>query len=289
MLKRLIVLLFPGLMAGAQIDKPAYRIFDEKGIEINYEQIINKCKKADIVLFGELHNNPIVHWLQYELTNDLLKEQGSDLVLGAEMFETDNQLILNEYLTKLISITRFESESKLWPNYKTDYKPLVDLAKNNNLDFIATNIPRRYASMVSKGGFEILDKLTEEAKNLIAPLPIQYDSTLSCYKAMLSIGGGAMGAHDNNNLPKAQAIKDATMAYNIYKNWSKSKLFIHYHGTYHSDNFESIVWYLRKAKNDLNIITISSVSQKEIKNLEEKNFGKANIILCVSGTMTTTY
>ena len=51
-----------------------------------------------MVLFGELHNNPISHWLQLELTEDLHAARGADLVLGAEMFEADNQLLLRLHL-----------------------------------------------------------------------------------------------------------------------------------------------------------------------------------------------
>ena len=119
-------------------------------------------------------------------------------------------------------------------------KPLVDFAKENKLAFIATNIPRRYASLVSKKGFEALDNLTEEEKTWIAPLPILYDATLPGYVEMMKM----MGDHTSPNMPKAQAIKDATMAYFIQKNLQPNSVFIHYNGTYHSDNFEGIYWYL---------------------------------------------
>ena len=80
------------------------------------------------------------------------------------MFETDNQLILDEYMADLISEEKFEEEARLWKNYKTDYKPLVLFAKNHHLEFIATNIPRRYANSVFKKGLAVLDSLSDEAK-----------------------------------------------------------------------------------------------------------------------------
>ncbi|MDZ7635015.1 MAG: ChaN family lipoprotein [Bacteroidales bacterium] len=144
--------------------------------------MIEAVSSADVIFFGELHDNPIAHWLEYEVTADLHKTTGDNLILGAEMFETDDQLLLNEYLSGKYEADKFEAEVKLWKNYKTDYKPLVGFARKNGLPFIATNIPRRYASMVSKGGFEVLDSLTAEAKALIAPLPISYDPELKCYK-----------------------------------------------------------------------------------------------------------
>ena len=43
--------------------------------------MIKSLAKRDIILFGELHNNPISHWLQYEVTADLNKTR--ELILGA--------------------------------------------------------------------------------------------------------------------------------------------------------------------------------------------------------------
>jgi hypothetical protein len=98
-----------------------------------------------------------------------------------------------------------------------------------------------------------------------------------------------MGAQMNENFPKAQAIKDASMAHFILTNWSPEKLLIHYHGAYHSDNFESIYWYLKQHNPELNILTITTVSQEDISELTEKNTGKAHFTICVDEDMTTTY
>jgi len=208
------------------------------------------------------------------------------LVLGAEMFESDNQVILDEYLESLISQSSFESNARLWPNYKTDYKPLVEFAKTNKLKFVASNVPRRYASIVNSKGFEGLDELSAEAKAFLPPLPVKYDAELNCYKSMMEMEG--MGSHVTPNFPKAQAIKDATMAHFILKNWSKGKLLIHYHGSYHSENFESIYWYLKQENPDLKIVTIHTVSQDDVTKLEERNTGKADFTICVDEDMTKT-
>ena len=268
-------------------DKPAYKLFNSEGKQVKYKTLLKNALESDIVFFGEMHNNPICHWLQLELTSDIFEKKGELLVMGAEMFETDNQLILDEYLNELIKTKNFENEAKLWPNYKTDYKPLVEFAKENNLNFIATNIPRRYAAVVHKKGFEGLDSLNREAKVLIAPLPVKYDPELNCYKNMLKMMGG-MG-HVNTNLPKAQAIKDATMSYFILENLSEGTLFVHYNGTYHSNDFEGIVWYLKQENPDLKILTIASVEQKEIDELSDEYLNIANYVLVIPENMTKTY
>lgn len=267
--------------------KPAYQLFNTRGKQITYDKMLKELTGADVVFFGELHNNPIAHWLQIEVAQSLFAEKGAQLVLGAEMFEADNQLIMNEYLANLITEDKFETEARLWPNYSTDYKPLVAFAKANALPFVATNIPRRYASMVHKKGLESLQQLSAEAKRYIAPLPIAYDAEVACYKNMLEMS--AMMGHANENLPKAQAIKDATMAHFILENYSAGQLFLHFNGSYHSDNHEGIVWYLKQQQPDLKIVTISTVMQTTVSKLDEENQGVADFIICTPENMTPTH
>jgi uncharacterized iron-regulated protein len=274
------------LFTAMTTDKPAYKIFDGAGVESSYEKLLNDARNADVVLFGELHDNPICHWLELELTKDLYQEKKDNLVLGAEMFEADNQVVLNEYLGGLIKESSFKENCRLWPNYSTDYKPLVEFAKTNRIPFIATNIPRRYASMVASKGFGYLDSnITAEARNWIAPLPIQYDPDLKGYKDMLSMGDPS---HTSPNLPKAQAIKDATMAYFILKNWKKGKAFLHYNGAYHSNNREGMVWYLLKSNPALKIVTISGTEQESLESLDKDSHNLANYIICTPEEMTKT-
>ena len=268
-------------------DHPAYKLFDKNGKEIKYSKMIKELKNNQIVFIGELHDNPIAHWMELEITKSLYDSTTKNLVLGAEMFEADNQLIIDEYLKKYFDDKKYEAEAKLWKNYKTDYKPLMTFARDNGLRFIATNIPRRYANIVFKEGFEGLNKLSPEAKKHIAPLPIKYDPQVKCYKDMLTMGG--MPAHGMANLPKAQAAKDATMAYFIDKNMKPGKIFIHYNGSYHSENHQGIVWYLDQMNKGYRIVTVTTVLQKDLSKLNDENKGSADFIICVPEDMTRTY
>ncbi len=276
------------LMATAfKSDKPAYQLFTKEGKAVKFEKMLKALQDADIVFFGEQHNNPIGHWLQLEITQELFAVKGQNLVLGAEMFESDNQLLIDEYFNEDIKESNFEQEARLWKNYKTDYKPLLEFAKEHKLQFVATNIPRRYAALVSSKGLEGLDSLSSEAKKYIAPLPIEYDGELSGYKNMMEMMKDM--PHANENIPKAQAIKDATMATFILENWTEGKLFLHYNGSYHSDDFQGIVWYLLQENPNLKILTISSVEQKDISELEEENLNKGDFIVSIPDNMTKTY
>ena len=266
-------------------DKKAYQLFDSKGKETTYEKMLNDAKQADVVLFGEMHDNPICHWLQLELTKDLYQIKKEKLVLGAEMFEADDQIAINEYLAGKISEKTFKDEVKLWPNYKTDYKPLIDFAKNNKLNFIAANIPRRYANLVYNKGIEKLDSLDAEAKKWICPLPMKYDGTIKCYKDIFESAGG----HGGENLPKSQAVKDATMAYFISKNLGNGKLFVHYNGTYHSNNHQGIEWYLKDINKNLKVFTIASSEQTGIDTLAKESIDLADYIIITPESLTKTH
>ncbi|MDX1903857.1 MAG: ChaN family lipoprotein [Thermonemataceae bacterium] len=290
--KYLIVLSLFALCMSAFNDKPAYQLFDQKGKKTSYETLLTEAQNADIVLFGELHNNPIAHWLQLQLSKDLATKKSDKLLMGAEMFEADNQLVFDEYQKGWIKETSFTKEAKIWDNYRTDYRGLVELAIKQKVPFVATNVPRRYASIVSKEGLQGLDKLDAEAKKFIAPLPIAFDANLPGYAEMTKMAAhGQMGGGAGKAVyfAQAQAIKDATMAHFILKNWQKGKIFIHFNGSYHSDNFEGIVWYLKNQNPSLKILTISTVEQDNISEISKENLEKANFILAIPSDMTKTY
>jgi uncharacterized iron-regulated protein len=286
----IFLFLFFSLGFSIPADKPAYKIFDKYGKEKSFEAMLKELQTADVILFGEIHNNPICHWLEYSLAKELYKEKKGQLVFGAEMLEADNQLIVNEYLKGLIDYGALNREAKLWEHFDTDYRPLLDLAAARELNFVATNIPRRYAGLVARNDLGSLTGLEEEAKKWFPPLPVEVDLSLPGYKELNESG---VNPHAKSpGLPfmaQAQAIKDATMAYFILKNWQKGKLFFHVNGAYHSNRYAGIVWYLKKKNPDLKILTISSVEQEQIEKPDNENKSLADYLICTPDDMTKSY
>ncbi|MFD2572877.1 ChaN family lipoprotein [Spirosoma soli] len=284
-------------------DKPAYRLYDPKLKATTYTKLLHQAADADVVLFGELHNNPICHWLELQLAKDLQTQKKGNLVLGAEMFETDNQTALTDYVEGRTTGKELSTQARLWPNFDTDYKPIADFAREQKIPFVATNVPRRYASLVARKGLTALDTLSAETKRQIAPLPLTVDLTLPGYKAMLDMMGGDSGHGGNTssgnphagssdaaaNFARAQAIKDATMAYFILQNLKAGQTMLHFNGDYHSKNFEGIVWYLRKQRPDLKIVTLSSVELANPDKPEAENKSLADFVLAIPADMTKTY
>ncbi|SOD95466.1 ChaN family lipoprotein [Spirosoma fluviale] len=287
------------LSVAFRADKPAYRLYTPKLKTTTYAQLLRQATEADVVLFGELHNNPICHWLEFQLTKDLQAAKKGNLVLGAEMFETDNQTALTDYVQGRTTAKELATQARLWPNFDTDYKPITDFAREQHIPFIATNVPRRYARLVSRQGLTALDTITADAKRQLAPLPINVDLTLPGYKAMMEMmggneGHGAANPHSGQtdmmaNFARAQATKDATMAYFILQNWKPGQTLLHFNGDYHSKNFEGIVWYLRQKQPDLKILTLSSVELSDIDKPATDNRNLANFVLAIPADMTKTY
>lgn len=285
----LLMLFMAANLVTAQ-DKPAYQLFTKDGKHIKYAKMLKELEKADVILFGEQHNDPIAHWLQLEVAKDLHKIHQQKLTIGAEMFETDVQLVLDEYLAGKVAENNFEQESRPWPNYKTDYRPIVRFAKEAGVPVLATNVPRRYAAMVAAGSLKALENLSPEAKQLIAPLPIVVDMNLPGYKNMMSMfGGSTHGNSKAENIVQAQALKDATMGHVIIGQTAKGNKLLHLNGAYHSDNYEGIGWYLKQAQPSLKLATITTVTQEDLEKLSDEHRNKADFILVVPATMTKTY
>lgn len=291
-IKYFIAFFFITFLVAMKSDKPAYRIYNSRGNESDYGDLLKAVSKSDIIFFGELHDNPICHWLELELTKDLFTIKGQNMLLGAEMLEADNQLLLNEYLSKMIRKKDFEAEAKLWPNYKTDYAPLVDFAREKGIRFVATNIPRRYAALVNQKGFEGLDSINAVERGLIAPLPLKYPDTLACYADIAKTAGEGTPDHLKKNLGKAQAIKDATMAHFLMKNAFGEKTLLHFNGSYHSDDYEGIVWYakqiIRKTSFEPKILTITCIEQSRTDSISTRDAKRADFIIMIPETMTKT-
>lgn len=279
----IFILIASMIFAQVPKHKRSYKIFNKKGRKVSYRKLIKKAAKADVVLFGELHNNSIAHWLELSMAKDLSEQK--NLIIGTEMIERDNQNQVNDYLAGQIDDKALDTLARLPSNYKTDYKPILDFAKAKNIPFICSNIPRRFASIVFKKGFEGLSKLSVEEKSWAAPLPIKYDPELPGYQAMLEM----MGGHGGANLPKAQAIKDATMAHFILKERKEGSLFFHFNGSYHSNNYEGIGWYLKRNDPKLKMVTVAVVTQADLKKLSDESIGIADFIICVDEDVTDTY
>lgn len=237
----------------------------------DFEAMLLELSRADVVFVGEQHDDPATHRLERAILEGLARRRG-DLLVALEMFERDVQPSLDDYLAGRMSEEDFLQNSRPWPGYMSDYRPLVELARLHNWRVIASNVPRRYASQVSRQGMAALDAVPDAERKLIAS---QFQCPFDDYFKRFS---QVMGSHPGPDGDKqdeeqramverfyyAQCIKDETMAesiaaqYQTAENGSERPLIVHFNGTFHSDYHQGAAARTnrRMPKSKIKVVTI---------------------------------
>jgi len=158
----------------------AYRVFTGAGAPASLDAIIAEMGRHQVVFVGETHDDPTGHMLEAALLQRAYEAYGAEganggaprpVGLSVEFFERDVQLMLDEYLADLITEKSFRAASRPWPRYETDYRPMIEFAREHGLSVIAANAPRRYVTRVGMHGRESLNDLSPEARRTLAPVP----------------------------------------------------------------------------------------------------------------------
>lgn len=144
-----------------------YTIRSPEGEVLSIATLASQIQDADIVLVGEWHGHPAAHLLQAQLLAALYS-QNTSLALSMEQFTRDKQAIVNDYLADKIGEASLKEEANAWPNYISDYRPLVEFAKANNLDVIASNAPKPIVRCIGKYGENYLDRLPQNERTWVA-------------------------------------------------------------------------------------------------------------------------
>jgi uncharacterized iron-regulated protein len=240
-----------------------FKLYDTRSQKIiTLTDLIESVRDADVVFFGEEHNDSIAHKLQDTIYRSLLNRYGA-VALSMEMFERDCQQVLDEYLADFITDSRLVAEARAWTNYK-DYRPLVNAAKKGQQAVIAANAPRRYVNMVSRRGLANLDSLSKKAREYFAKLPL--DTVNQAYlEKFIAVMGGKL---PNRNTYYAQTMWDATMAESIYHYWKKNsdKKIFHLNGRFHTDYQLGTFTQLARRNKNLRIQNISCFAAADFDN-----------------------
>jgi uncharacterized iron-regulated protein len=243
-----------------------YKIYNTaKQKVVTVDDIINDMAKTDVLFFGEEHDDSTGHYLEYKLLKGLQAKYPGKLTLSMEMFETDCQNVLNEYLDNLIREKNFITDTRAWPNYK-DYSILIEFAKTNHLPVIAANAPSRYTNMVNRLGLNSLQQLSAIGKSYLPPLPID-TITGAYYEKFTQIMGGH-ASMPGMEMYQAQSLWDATMGWSIAKFIGNHKGYkvLHLNGGFHSEEKLGAVAQLKKYAPKLNVLNIAVYSDESFDN-----------------------
>ena len=251
MTRSLTVLAFT-LVSGAALAAQSYvpnRVVDTaRGTFSDFEAMVAEAASADLVFLGEQHDDPNTHKLELAVLEGLARRK-VNVILSLEMFERDVQDPLEHFLMGHMEEAEFLKVSRPWPAYRTDYKPLVDLAVAKNWPVVAANVPRPIASEVSKSGLEVLQGKSEADRRLFAAeLKCPTDDEYFQRFAKVMGGGhstpGTAATDAQKTLERyyfAQCVKDETMAESIATAYtaaaaaSSHPVLVHVNGSFHSD------------------------------------------------------
>ena len=258
------------LVLGANPESGAV-ILDSRGDTLGFQDMIAALSTYDVVFVGEEHDSRQAHAAELSILQGL-HSGDSTIVLGLEMFERDVQDVLDSYLEAVIAESSFLSRSRPWPNYESDYKPLVEFAKVNKIPVVAANVPRRAASAVAKSG-EISPAVLGP-DSVYMPKALYLDSQEYCDRFAETMEGmpksGPMADMMIDGLFKAQVLKDAAMAEALFPWLDLGRKVVFFCGRFHSDYHLGIPYQLLKTHPDLKIAVVTLAPVSEVMTAEER-------------------
>lgn len=127
-----------------------FQAFDgNTGHPLRFKDLIQRCRRADVILFGEQHGNAVCSQLEAQLLYALLNA-GRPMMLAMEFFETDAQATLEAYLAGRLDEPDFLKLSKRRSFYLETHRPLIELCRAARVPVTAANAPRRLVSAYRK-------------------------------------------------------------------------------------------------------------------------------------------
>lgn len=255
------LILFIYLFLPAILFAQDYKIYDVKNKKTTtLDELIGNLKNTDVLLFGEEHNDSIGHIVETEIFKKMLNTYPGT-ALSMEMFATDVQPVINEYLLALISEKNFMKEARTWNNYQ-DYKPLIELAKTSKATVIGGNVGTRYSNAVTYAGLQKLNEFPAASKLFLPPLPIDTATGRYHEKFIETLGGHDMGGM---KIYQTQNLWDASMAWSIVKQaklYPKNKI-LQINGRFHSDEKLGTMAQLKKYAPKLTAVNISCFAAED--------------------------
>lgn len=237
-----------------------YQLHTPQGNDISVTDFANTLSNADVILVGEWHTHPGIHRFQTDLLQ-ALHLHSSNVTLSMEQFTRDNQDIVNQYLAGEIGEQLLIREGNAWPNYESDYRPLVEYAKTNQIDVIAANAPKTTVRCIGRQGIDYLDKLDTEERQWLADTISTQDSPYR-KKFLASMHHG----NEEQTLKQfaAQVTWDETMADSIvdYLAENPTKQVMHIAGKFHIENGLGTAASIKARNPELNVVLVSPTSKQ---------------------------
>ncbi len=211
------------------------------GKPLRWSDVSGRLASANAIFLGEFHDDPETHKAEAWLFEEVHKKVGERLTLAMEMFERDGQKPLDDYLAGKIDEATLGKQSRVWPNYATDYRPMVEYAKAKRIPVLASNAPQRLVRQVGKEGLAALKNLSDADKPLVAAYvnapegDVYADRFAKVMGQGQAHGDGQMDASTLRRVYEAQCLRDDTMAETVGRALDAGRTVLHVNGSFHSD------------------------------------------------------
>lgn len=234
-----------------------YQLATPKGERISIQNLPADIENADVILIGEWHTHAGIHRFQTDLLKQMV-ENGHPMALSMEQFARDAQPVLDEYLAGEIGEQYLIQKANAWPNYESDYRPLVEFAKGQQLPIIAANAPKPIVRCIGRVGIDYIERLTPDQRQWIAAEINTQDSPYkSNFMASMHHGNSAQ----NENQFAAQVTWDETMAESIvrYLTTNPERKVLHIAGMFHTQQGLGTAASILRRNPNLKVVIITPV------------------------------
>ncbi|EPG66164.1 ChaN family lipoprotein [Leptospira wolffii] len=275
--KILLVLVLPSLVFAEEAPISSPEIYDTKTkTRTSWASIEERVKDADVIVFGEEHNDSKGHAWKLEALKRLSAKY--PISLSLEMLERDQQRSVDEFARDEITEKGFLNSGKFWPNYQTDYHPLVMFAKENRIPILAANAPKKYVNLVSSKGIGALYKIRSPY------LPPRYLYKMHRQKEYEELVLSAMSGHsvgmnfDPEKFLDSQYVWDASMSDAIANAfYANGRKVFQVNGRFHTDSGLGLTHRLRQY--GLKVLVLSIFPGFEGENLTDKDWALGDFVI----------
>lgn len=232
-----------------------YQLYTPSGEHIALSKLPIELQQADVILIGEWHTHAGVHRFQTDMLKQLTSYDRS-LALSMEQFTRDKQPVVDAYLRGEIGEQYLMKQANAWPNYESDYRPLVEFAKQKNLPVIAANAPKSIVRCIGRQGLDYINKLDDDQRMFIAQA-INTGSSPYKEKFMASMHHGK--PEQTEKQFAAQVTWDETMAESIvsYLDDNPGAQIVHVAGKFHTEQGLGTAASILSRNPSLKVVVIS--------------------------------
>ena len=164
------------------------------GTPATWSQLMAAVADADVIIVGEEHGDAVGHRVELAIVQDVL-DRWPGSALSMEMLDRTEQAVVDDYLADFIDLETFQERTAAtrwlkisrqyvereinrktfekritrlgWPDWETNYQPIIDAARSAGAPVIAANTPWLvYMSVARREGFDRLDDVTPAQRAL---------------------------------------------------------------------------------------------------------------------------